>query len=55
MELGESRVDDGAGNLLRVTGNMVKPPVGCVVVTLTGLVHTRPDGVHVVPLTTLGT
>nr|WP_205881256.1 hypothetical protein [Leucobacter insecticola] len=54
VKLGQAAVDAAAHNLLRVTAKFERPPAACVVVVPIGVAHTRGDGVHVVPLTTLG-
>lgn len=54
VKLGLSAVDAAAENLLRVTQKMKRPPVARLVIVPHGVAHRRADGVHVVPLTTLG-
>lgn len=54
VKLGPGAVDAAAANLSRVTAKFAKPPIACVVIIPTGVAHTRPDGVHVVPLSVLG-
>ena len=58
VKLGQADVDAGARSLLRVAGN-VDParhgaPAFLAVVTGWGYAYRRPDGVHVVPVGTLG-
>jgi len=58
VKLGQADVDAGARSLLRVAGN-VDPsrhgaPAFLAVVTGWGYAYRRPDGVHVVPIGTLG-
>jgi len=60
VKLGRAQVDQAAQNLLRLRKKLtgvseLAPPAFLMVLTATtGLAHTRPDGVHVVPIDCLG-
>lgn len=54
VKLGLGSVDAAAANLLRVTSKISRPPSALVVIVPAGITYRREDGVHVVPLTTLG-
>jgi hypothetical protein len=59
ITLGFGATDDAAASLSRFAATVdsarVGPPAALVVITASGIAHTRPDGVHVVPLTCLNT
>ena len=50
VKLGQGRIDDAAGNLLKLRDKVNNKPAFLAVVTGTEYAYTRPDGVHVVPL-----
>ncbi len=54
VKLGVDAVDKAAANLLRVAAKVEREPAALAVITPTGIAHTRSDGVHVIPLGTLG-
>lgn len=58
VKLGAGSVDNAAASLLRfrqkVDTERVGPPAFLAVVTATGYAYTRPDGVQVIPIGTLG-
>jgi predicted AAA+ superfamily ATPase len=58
VKLGFGAADEGAAALLRFAANIDQrrpgPPAALAVITGAGLAHTRPDGVHVIPLGCLG-
>jgi predicted AAA+ superfamily ATPase len=58
VKLGTHEFEAAAANLFRLKKKMegqVKPPVFLMILTASGgLAHTRPDGIHVVPLDCLG-
>ncbi len=58
VKLGQSKIDEAAGNLLalrsRVDHATSGEAVALMVVTATGPAYTRPDGVHVVPIGLIG-
>ena len=58
VKLGAGRVDEGAASLLnflqKVDTTKVGPPAVLGVITSTGFGYRRPDGVHVIPIGTLG-
>lgn len=54
VKLGADAVDKAAANLLRVAAKIERAPSALAVITPTGIAHTRTDGVHVIPLGTLG-
>ena len=58
IELGSGAVDEGAENLTRFAGRIdtrkCGPPGMLGVITGTGLACTRPDGIAVIPIGTLG-
>jgi len=47
-------LDAAAANLVAIAGRMTTPPQFLALVTADGVAYTRPDGVHVVPLSVLG-
>ena len=57
IKLGIGAVDAAATNLLKLASkidtNKVKPPAMLTVITGNGFAHKRPDGVNIVPLSTL--
>jgi predicted AAA+ superfamily ATPase len=58
VKLGTHEFEAAAHNLTRLKNKMegqVKPPVFLMILTASGgIAHTRPDGIHVVPLDCLG-
>lgn len=58
VKLGSSRIDEAAANLLAFVGKLDTSVCGqpgvLAVITGSGLAYRRPDGVHVVPIGTLG-
>lgn len=58
IKLGTGQIEDAARNLLSLsdffTRNGHPPAVLCVVCGMTTYAYRRPDGVYVVPLTSLG-
>lgn len=48
--MGQSGIEEGARNLLRLRDMVASPPEFLMVLTLNGYVHIRPDGVVVVPV-----
>ena len=59
IKLGIGAVDEAASNLLEFAGKIdtdkMRPPAALTVITGNGFAHRRPDGVNVVPLSTLFT
>jgi predicted AAA+ superfamily ATPase len=57
VKLGRNKADEAAESLLKlkekIDTSKVGDPAALVVVTGDGYAHTRPDGVHVVPVGTL--
>ena len=57
IKLGIGAVDAAAANLLKLASkidtNKIKPPAMLTVITGNGFAHKRPDGINVVPLSTL--
>ncbi|MDR1151861.1 MAG: ATP-binding protein [Bifidobacteriaceae bacterium] len=58
VKLGFGATDDAAASLARfaatIDSGRVGPPAALTVITASGIAHTRPDGIHVVPLACLG-
>lgn len=58
VKLGDSWIDDAAANLLKlkdkVNTDAMGEPAFLAVITATKYSYTRPDGVHVIPITLLG-
>lgn len=54
VKLGTQAVETAAENLIRVASKIERPPKAMVVVVPAGIAHVRRDGVHVVPISTLG-
>lgn len=55
VKLGASAADKGAESLIRITKQIADTtPAFLAVVTGTGVAYTRPDGVHVLPIGSLG-
>ena len=54
VKLGETEIDKAAAGLLRLAHGVTRRPKSLVVITATSLAYRRDDGVHVVPLGTLG-
>ena len=58
VKLGDSWIDDAAANLLKlrdkVNTDAMGEPAFLAVITATRYAYTRPDGVHVIPITLLG-
>jgi predicted AAA+ superfamily ATPase len=54
VKLGAKEIDKAAGSLLRLSRRVRRAPKALVVLTGTSLTYTRDDGVHVVPLGSLG-
>jgi predicted AAA+ superfamily ATPase len=57
IKLGMGAVDDAANNLLKFAAKIdtdkTKAPAALTVITGNGFAHRRPDGVNVVPISTL--
>lgn len=59
IKLGANQIDDAANTLLRIKESIEKDPKGrppkvlCIICGLSNAAYTRPDGVHVVPITAL--
>lgn len=57
VKLGDAWADKGAQTLLklkdRIDESKMKPPAFLMILTASGAAYTRPDGIHVVPLTCL--
>jgi len=60
IKLGADRIDEGAASLLKVRSNMLDsnpqvhvPDVMCVICGMTNSIYQRPDGVWVLPITSL--
>ena len=58
IKLGAGKIDEGARNLIKVCEDIVKndgkpPKIKCVICGLSNAAYQRPDGVYVVPLTSL--
>lgn len=54
VKLGDSKVEEAAESVRRLAHRVQRPPKALVVVTSGSLAHTRDDGIHVVPLGSLG-
>jgi len=55
VKLGAAAIDQGARSLIRLATQITGPaPTFLAVITGTGVGYTRPDGVHVLPIGTLG-
>lgn len=58
VKLSPSRVDEAAASLRRFAENLDRsrtpPPLALIVLTTGDYAHTRPDGIHVVPISCLG-
>jgi predicted AAA+ superfamily ATPase len=54
VKLGQVEIDKAATSLTKLADRVPRPPKSLVIVTGTSLAYTREDGIHVVPLGTLG-
>ena len=54
VKLGETDIDKAAASLAKLADRVSRPPKSLVIITATSLSYTRDDGIHVVPLGTLG-
>ena len=55
VKLGAAAIDQGAASLIRLATQVTGPsPTFLAVVTGSGVGYTRPDGIHVLPIATLG-
>ena len=54
VKLGETDLDKAAASLTKLADRVSRPPRSLVIITATSLAYTRDDGIHVVPLGTLG-
>ena len=54
VKLGQTEIDKAAEALLRLADRVSRKPKALIIVTGTSLAYTRDDGVHIVPLGTLG-
>lgn len=54
VKLGEHEVDKAAESPTRLAERVPRPPKALAVITATSLAYTRADGIHVIPLGSLG-
>lgn len=50
VKLGNTEIEKGASNLLKLKEKAMEPPTFCAVMTCTEFAYRRKDGVYVVPL-----
>lgn len=51
VKLNPAREDEGAESLIRLRDTVdCRPPSFLAVITGRGMAHTRPDGIHVIPI-----